>query len=470
MYPTRTNTLQHVAAKAGLRIAIACLGLLCMACPEGARAAQDEESAQHLESGSDSVVVVRRGESLLGIAARLLPATDFYTTGELAEGIRVASAIDSDRLMPGQTLHVPLVSGSRGRIATDGTEVRGLYVTARTAGSARILALADSLIAVGGNTIIFDIKDRQGDLSYPSRVPLALATQVDSLAPIRRPRALVRELHKRRLHVVARLTCFYDERLAVVRPELRPRSLSGDGAPWGKGWLDPSLPQVQDYLLEIVTEVSRFGVDEIQLDYVRFPTEGDLADALFDFDTWHLAKHEVITEFVARTRGRLIDTNVLLAADLFGVAAWGREADLRRLGQKLTDLLPLLDVASPMLYPSHFFGPFLGIERPSDYPYYLVQAGLRRLKPLAEVHGVDVRPWLQAFSYGVTGFNEQYVTEQILAARDVGAQGWMLWHPANRFDVSLEAMRTLHNGRVVESSRRQPELLGKQTVEGGPDM
>ena len=81
-----------------------------------------------------------------------------------------------------------------------------------------------------------------------------------------------------------------------------------------------------------------------------------------------------------------------------------------------------------------------------------------------------MRPWLQAFPYGVTGFDEQYVTEQILAARDAGAQGWMLWHPANRFDVSLEAMRTLHNGRVVESLRRPPELLGKQTVEVEPDM
>ncbi len=430
----------------------------------------DFDSTNPRSTDSDTTVIVRRGESLLGIAARLLPVTDFYTTGELAEAIRLASKIDSDRLMPGQILRVPFESGSRLRVATDGTEVRGLYVTARTAGGSRMLRLADSLIAVGGNTIVFDIKDRQGDLSYPSRIPLALATQVDSLAPIRRPRELVRQLHQRRLHVVARLTCFYDERLAAVRPELRPRSLSGDGAPWGKGWLDPSLPQVQDYLLEIVSEVARFGVDEIQLDYVRFPTEGDLADARFDFDTWHRAKHEVITEFVARSRGRLIDTNVLLAADLFGVAAWGREADLRRLGQNLPDLMPLLDVASPMLYPSHFFGPFLGIERPSDYPYYLVREGVLRLQPLAQAHGVSVRPWLQAFAYGAAGFDVQYVTEQILASRDAGADGWMLWHPANRFDVSIDALRQLHTGSFVESKRRQPELLGKQSTDPDPDM
>ena len=448
---------------------LALLGLLLLV-PGDSAAADTTGHSVESGDGQDTTIVVRRGESLLGIAARLLPATDFYTTGELAEGIRTASGMENDRLIPGQTLRVPLNSGDRGRIATDGTEVRGLYVTARVAGSSRILALADSLIAVGGNTIVFDIKDRQGDLSYPSRIPLALATQVDSLAPIRRPRVLVRLLHQRRLHVVARLTCFYDERLAAVRPELRPRSLAGDGAPWGKGWLDPSLPQVQDYLLEIVSEVARFGVDEIQLDYVRFPTEGDLADAQFDFDTWHRAKHDVITEFVARTRGRLIDTNVLLAADLFGVAAWGREADLRRLGQKLPDLLPLLDVASPMLYPSHFYGPFLGVERPADYPYYLVSAGLRRLQPLAEAHGVDVRPWLQAFPYRITDFDAGYVTEQIHATRDAGANGWMLWHPANRFDVALEAMQRMHGGTAGVSPRRQPELLGIPAVDDGSDM
>lgn len=393
----------------------------------------------------------------------MLPATNYYTVGELTTAIRIASDLKTDRLKPGQTLRVPMASGVTVNLAEEQAEVRGLYVTANVAGGSRILPLADSLIAHGGNTIVFDIKDRQGDLSYPSRVPLALATQVDSLTPIRRPTALVRQLHERRLHVVARLSCFYDERLAAERPELRPRSISGDGAPWGEGWLDPSSPQVQDYLLDIISEVARLGVDEIQLDYVRFPTEGNLADARFAFDTWHLAKHDIITEFVARARGRLIDTNVLLAADLFGVAAWGREADLRRLGQRLPDLLPLLDVACPMLYPSHFYGPFLGIERPSDYPYYLVHAGVQRLLALAEEHGVGVRPWLQAFPYRVSGFDAQYVTEQIHATRDAGADGWMLWHPSSRFDVALEAMRRLNNGEAAAAPRRQPELLGQQT-------
>ena len=452
---------------------MSCVGLCLLSMSLAASAKTTILDSQPVIPGAgtailDSSVMVRPGDSLLGIAARMLSSTDYYTAGELAHGIRRASDMESDRLLPGQMLRVPLQSGATVGKAVQNTEVRGLYVTAQVAGSPRILALADSLIAVGGNTIIFDIKDRQGDLSYKSRVPLALATQVDSLAPIRRPHELVRQLHQRQLHVVARLSCFYDERLASSRPELRPRSLSGDGAAWGEGWLDPSLPQVQDYLLDIVQEVVRLGVDEIQLDYVRFPTEGDLADARFAFDSWHLAKHDIITEFVARTRVRLIDTNVLLAADLFGVAAWGREADLRRLGQRLPDLLPLLDVACPMLYPSHFYSPFLGMDRPSDYPYYLVQEGILRLAPLAEAHGVDVRPWLQAFPYGVKGFDAQYVNEQIHATRDAGGNGWMLWNSASRFDVALEAMRRLREGQAVAAPNRQPESPGSQSEK--PDM
>ena len=416
--------------------------------------------------GQDTTVVVLRGESLLGIAARLLPGTDFYTAGELARSIRTSSALASDRLLPGQTLVVPRQPGATAGAAEDATETRGLYVTAGVAGSARILALADSFIALGGNTIVFDIKDRQGDLSYPSRVPLALSTQVDSLAPIRRPAALVAQLHRRRLHVVARLTCFYDEHLARVRPDLRPRSIASDGAPWGHGWLDPALPQVQDYLLDIITEVARFDVDEVQLDYVRFPTEGNLADARFAFNTWRQAKHDIVTEFVARARGRLIGTRVLLAADLFGVAAWGHEEDVRFLGQHLPDLLPLLDVASPMLYPSHFFGPFLGMDRPSDHPYCTVQAGLLRLQSLAAAHGVAVRPWLQAFPYRVTSYDAEYVTEQIHAVRDAGAEGWMLWHPASRFGVAWEALRRLREGTATASPGRVPQLLGRQAAAG----
>jgi len=273
---------------------------------------------------------------------------------------------------------------------------------------------------------------------------MAIATQVDSLATVARPARLVNLLHQRGLHVVARLTCFCDWRLARARPDLVPLSRRGDGLWREKGiraWVDPSLPEVQDYLLDLVAEVAGHGVDEIQLDYVRFPTEGDAADAVFAFDPQVVAKHEIITEFVRRTRKALAGTGVMLSADVFGVMAWGREADVAATGQNLSGLLPLLDVVSPMVYPSHFYGNFQQMENPPDHPYRMVNEACRRLMAQAEAHGVAVRPWVQAFPYRVKDFNAEYVVQQVEGAQAAGTAGWLLWNPKSRYEVGLEAMR-----------------------------
>ena len=334
----------------------------------------------------------------------------------------------------------------------------GVYMTARTAGSSKGLSLADQVIEAGGNAIIFDVKDRPGDLSYMSKVALARTIAAGSLAAIDRPAVLVDKLHQRGLHVVARLVCFYDVRLATHRPDLVPRSK--EGGLWSErgvpDWVDPSLPEVQQYLLDLAAEAAELGVDEIQLDYVRFPTGGNPSDAVFSFDPTQVAKHEIITEFVRRVRLVVAKRDVLLSADIFGVAAWGREADVLSTGQLLEDLLPHLDVVSPMLYPSHFSSGFHRIDDPTAYPYFFVYQGCRRLKLMAEENGVAVRPWIQAFPHGVTQFSRLFVTEQMLGAQEGGAAGWMLWNPTNRYDVGLDAMERFANGTAGSGVRRMP--------------
>ena len=334
----------------------------------------------------------------------------------------------------------------------------GVYMTASTAGSSKGLSLADQVIQAGGNAIIFDVKDQPGDLSYMSKVALARTIAAGSLAAIDRPAVLVDKLHQRGLHVVARLACFYDVRLATHRPDLVPRSKEGGlwrerGVP---GWVDPSLPEVQQYLLDLAAEAAELGVDEIQLDYVRFPTEGNPSDAVFSFDPTQVAKHEIITEFVRRVRLVVAKRDVLLSADIFGVAAWGREVDVLSTGQLPEDLLPHLDVVSPMLYPSHFSSGFHRIEDPTAYPYFFVYEGCRRLKLMAEENGVAVRPWIQAFPQGVTQFSRLFVTEQMLGAQEGGAAGWMLWIQSNRYDVGLDAMERFANGTAGSGVRRMP--------------
>jgi len=344
-------------------------------------------------------------------------------------------------------------------------EVRGIYINAHQAGGARAMVLADSLVAAGGNAIVFDVKDRLGRLSYVSQVPLAQQIGASDHATIKHPAALVRSWHERGIYVVARLTCFYDVQLVEARPDLVPLSRKGDGL-WSErgvpSWVDPALPEVQQYLLDLVLEVAELGVDEIQLDYVRFPTEGDLNDAVFSFDPEKLPKDKVITEFVRRVHETLAPTGVRLSADIFGVIAWGRQADIKNIGQNAVDLLAWLDVVSPMLYPSHFEDGFDRIPSPVDYPYYFLLQGCRRLRELAQQHGVEVRPWVQAFDYRVRDFDVEYITEQLHGAEDGGAHGWLLWNPASRYSIGLEAIARFVDGTttVPEAHERLPAPLG----------
>jgi hypothetical protein len=316
-------------------------------------------------------------------------------------------------------------------------------------------------VRVGGNAVVLDIKDRRGNLSYRSEVALAQTIKAASAAPIEEPEILIDMLHQRDIHIIGRLTCFFDSRLAKARPDWTPRSRQ-TGQPWYENgqpaWVDPARPEVQDYLLALVQEAAAMGVDEIQLDYLRFPTKGDLDDARYSFSPKERPKHKVITDFVQRVRQQLASTGVLLSADIFGVAVWGRAADEAVTGQRLADLVAHLDVVSPMLYPSHFFGRFADIARPVDYPYYVVYLGCRQMWPDMVDDKVVMRPWVQAFDYRVRDFDAGYIREQLDGAVDGGATGWLLWNPSGHYASGLEAIDRFMNNTAWEDSTRLHRL------------
>ena len=187
------------------------------------------------------------------------------------------------------------------------------------------------------------------------------------------------------------------------------------------------------------------GVDEIQQDYVRFPTEGDVEDAVFSFPD-SLTREGVITGFIRRVRDRLKGSPIRLSADVFGIVAWGREVDKQATGQSISDLLDYLDVVSPMLYPSHFYGSFEGMDIPAEYPYYFLFEGCRSLRRFVDGRDVIIRPWIQAFTYRVDNFDSGYVAEQIRGAESGGGRGWLLWNSAMRYSLGLQAIDAVVNG------------------------
>jgi hypothetical protein len=192
--------------------------------------------------------------------------------------------------------------------------------------------------------------------------------------------------------------------------------------------------------LALAVELAKAGVDEIQFDYVRFPTNGwreDWADtAEVDLESVAQRRRSVIASFLSEARDSLAAYDVRISADLYGIMGWGRVEDLALTGQHVPTFAQYVDVICPMIYPSHFGPGFEGRKRPGDDPEYFIGEGTRRFVELAAGQA-EIRPWLQAFPYRVSHYNGQYVGTQITSAREAGADGWCLWNPACRYSVAL---------------------------------
>lgn len=327
-------------------------------------------------------------------------------------------------------------------------DARGIYVTATTMQLSRLDTLVKGLKQVGGNTVVFDAKDEDGIVSYRSNVPLVREIGADREGPIRDLKARVRSLHERGIHVAGRICLFHDPILARKRPDLALKTRAGKAFPerGRAAWSNPNLPAVQAYNLDLARELADMGVDEIQFDYIRYPAQGPIKEIALGFDPAVKPKHQVITAFLEKASREVHARGKLVSIDVYGVIAWQQRIDEVITGQRVQDLARHTDIICPMVYPSHFFPPFDGYQRPADQPYYFVSQGVKRLAKLTQGSGVVIRPWLQAFPWRVSSYGPAYVQTQLRAARDEHAVGWMLWNAGNRYDAAFQGV-----GRFVAS-------------------
>ena len=336
-----------------------------------------------------------------------------------------------------------LPSGAADRRPTAKTdEIRGIYFTGLMAGSEHGKEIAAAWRRSGGNAVVFDIKDADGIVSYNSGLALAGTRKHPYIHDLP---AWIAWLHDHGLYVIARIACFKDTHLVETHPELAVHSRS-TGKLWSEhgapAWADPSLPAVQQYDIQLALEAAAAGADEIQFDYIRFPTEGNQKDAEFHFQTADptASRADVITEFLHRAQQALAPTGVHLSIDVFGVMAWARPVDLDATGQDILALSYFCDVISPMVYPSHFFNDFDGIADPGDAPAHFITRSLARFAADTRDTGVVIRPWLQAFAWHAKTFGPEYIRIQVRSAREEGAVGFLLWNAGNRYGPAEEAM------------------------------
>lgn len=320
--------------------------------------------------------------------------------------------------------------------------IEAVYLTAWSAGTpSAVQRVIEMSQETSVNAVVIDVKDYSGYVLYASSVPEA--AEYGALKPIiPRLDRLISQLHEAGLYVIARLVVFQDPVLAVARPELAVQSesllsLSGGEVSqdivWkdrkGLAWMDPASQEVWAYNTAIAQELSDLGFDEVNFDYVRFPTDGDAED--MHFPVWDGATPlvEVMTSFASFVRSELPETTI--SADLFGLATiWNGDFGV---GQILENFAEYFDFVSPMVYPSHYADGFRGFENPAEHPYEVVKISMdSAVKKLGPASG-KLRPWLQDFDLGAE-YGEREVAQEILAVREALGEfygGFMLWSPSN---------------------------------------
>jgi hypothetical protein len=221
--------------------------------------------------------------------------------------------------------------------------------------------------------------------------------------------------------------------LAKSRPQLAIRhKTTGQG--WrdvnGIGWLNPYKTEVWDYNVAIAKEVAALGFDEVQFDYVRFPSDGALAQTDYGQPSNEASRVAAISGLLTRARDALAPTGVYLAADLFGLTLVAE--DDMGIGQRIDAVADAVDYICPMVYPSHYFPGEFGFKSPASKPYEVVALSLESGNPRLAKGRAAFRPWLQDFNYGLP-YTAEMVRVQIRASEEHQTSGWMIWNAGNKY-------------------------------------
>lgn len=312
-------------------------------------------------------------------------------------------------------------------------EVKGIYLTAYSAQSQPTRDyLIDLIDRTELNAVVVDIKDYTGYVLYDSDVAL-----VDELGVERHVMGDVTEVidifHEHDIYVIARQTVFQDPILAQKKPEWAIHSKAG--GLWydhkGLSWVDPTRQEIWDYNVAIAREAIELGFDEIQFDYVRFPSDGNMS--LVVYTTGDQPRHEVMREFYHYLSDQLSDEPAYISLDLFGFVM--ERHDGMSIGQRLEDSVDAVDYISPMMYPSHYPAGHLGLENPAASPGIVIDNGMKKGMPYFENKRAQARPWLQAFNIGAY-YGATNIRAQIDAVERYTDGGWILWNAANRYSTA----------------------------------
>lgn len=331
--------------------------------------------------------------------------------------------------------------------------LRGIYMTQCVAS---MPSFRDKLVKLIDetelNSVVIDIKDYTGTISF-----LTGNSKIDFLVgggcKVSDMKDFVEQLHDKNIYVVGRVTVFQDPLYVKAYPELAVKRKNGEVWKDRKGisFIDPGAKPFWNYIISIATSSYAIGFDEINFDYIRYPSDGNMNDIYF-YHTGTTAKKEMLRQFFEYLDSKLTGTGIVTSADLFGMTT--TNTDDLNIGQVLEYALMNFDYVSPMVYPSHYPPAFNGWPDPNKVPYEIVKfsmnAAVSRNKFLyaeiststasttpdfglmKRINPLQLRPWLQDNDYPIH-YTAEMVHKQIQATYDAGLTSWMLWDPSNTY-------------------------------------
>jgi hypothetical protein len=373
---------------------------------------------------------------------------------------------------------VPVPTPPPQKLSNPPTIIKAVYVTGYSAGSRRYIDYLSSLLKnTEINAVVIDVKGSSGYVSYASGLEDVKKYNIYNGA-IKDIDSLVRFFHDRNIYVIGRIAVFQDPVYAKARPELAVYDKEKTGALkdsgqiylshpiiWqdnkGLSWLDPASKDAWNYNISLAKDVFYHGFDEVNFDYIRFPTDGKKENMGFPFWDEKTPKADVLKEFFNYTRQQLAGEKI--SVDLFGQTT--TNTDDMGIGQLLENAFENFDYISPMVYPSHYAVDFLNFVNPAEHPYEIInyamatalireEAFSKQKQDLAAknsqtaaspaslntvVSALDMaslakfRPWLQDFDMGAE-YNADMVKQEIKATQDSlgdNFNGFMLWNPSN---------------------------------------
>jgi len=308
--------------------------------------------------------------------------------------------------------------------------IRAVHLTSWAAGTGRtrrqiitkmkgtvLNAVVVALKEMNGEVYIAGVKSAEKYKSYAGAIP--------------RPEEMVKDFKDAGFYTIGRIVVFKDDILPRKRPDLGVKT--PEDKLWksykGEVWLNPYKKEVWDYTLEIASRAVAAGFDEIQFDYVRFPSDGHIKQCRYGEENSSEKAIATIGRFIRYARSR-IPKNITVSADVFGLTT---SHDDIGIGQDISVVAAAADMVCPMMYPSHYYPGSYNLKNPNSQPYKVINRGLKDAKERLGTDFAKMRPYLQDFSIGGIKYGPDQIIAQLKALHESGLKSWTMWNPANRY-------------------------------------